>query len=330
MKSSLGVKPSNNTVENQESTSKEGHVEGDDEQSEPSCSPLKLPGDQTDKPGDHISTNPTQPSSRAPTSNFTPTHSSTVPTLPTGPAVSNFPFPSDTYVPQPILSVVRPLTSTGLFSPPPSLPLVQLPNHPPLSPIPHDLNQVPPRQSSPASVGEQVDRLAVRLERSHIQHWLHNLSPAGEPEWDNFHRTPPTYNNQIEFWDSRYEAIAEDLNEAIDGESDTSGNIFRNQAHQQEELKQVELVETLSSELDVESDLATVVNNQLASMSTSAGIEDVARRDEVLKEFEGELRHSKQKLLFKLGNLKEEDIDAGSVAEAEARLKEFDDEHASS
>ena len=118
----------------------------------------------------------------------------------------------------------------------------------------------------------------MRLERSHIQHWLHNLSPAGEPEWDNLYRTPPTYNNQIEFWDSRYEAIAEDLNEAIDGESDTSGNIFRNLAQQQEELKQVELVETLSSELDVESDLATVVNNPLASMSTSAGTEDAARR----------------------------------------------------
>ena len=112
------------------------------------------------------------------------------------PFFTSFPFPTDTYHPLPIHSVVRPLTSTGLFSPPASLPSVQLPNHPPLSPIPHQLPAVP---VSPAQAGEQVDRLAVQLE-------LTNLSSSGEPEWDNYFRTPPTYNDQREFWDSRYEA----------------------------------------------------------------------------------------------------------------------------
>ena len=176
-------------MESQKSTNKKGQVEGDEEKSESACSSLTLQGDLSGKPGSK-SNEPIKPPITVSSSIVSSTP------LSSG-QVTSFPVPTDTYPPQPILSVVRPLTSTGLFSPPASLPPVQLPNHPPLSPIPYP----PPAVSvSPNPADEQVDRLAIQLE-------LTNLSSPGESEWDNYFRTPPTYNDQREFWDSRYEAL---------------------------------------------------------------------------------------------------------------------------
>ena len=108
---------------------------------------------------------------------------------------------------------------------------MQLPNHPPLSPIHYRLPAIP---VAPAPADEQVDRLAVQLE-------LTNLSSSGEPEWDNYFRTPPTYNDQREFWDSRYEAFV--------GDSETDPNILSPATTESEEVRKIELVETLSSEI---------------------------------------------------------------------------------
>ena len=49
--------------------------------------------------------------------------------------IRNHPQPALDY--HPFLQAIRPLASSGIFSPPHSLPLVTLPDHTPLSPIPH-------------------------------------------------------------------------------------------------------------------------------------------------------------------------------------------------
>ena len=125
---------------------------------------------------------------------------------------------------------------------------MQLPNHPPLSPIPY---QPPAVSVSPAPADEQVDRLAIQLE-------LTNLSSPGEPEWDNYFRTPPTYNDQREFWDSRYEVFV--------GDSETDPKILSPATTESEEVRKIELVETLSSQIGSENDLITVVGNKASTM----------------------------------------------------------------
>ena len=87
---------------------------------------------------------------------------------------------------------------------------------------------------------------------------LTNLSSPGEPEWDNYFRTPPTYNDQREFWDSRYEAFV--------GDSETDPKILSPATTESEEVRKIELVETLSSEIGSESDLITVVGNKASTM----------------------------------------------------------------
>lgn len=67
---------------------------------------------------------------------------------------------------------IRPLTSTGLFSPPTSLPSVTLPSHPPLSPI------------------------------TSGQDFFDAVSVIQTPEWDNYDSSP-TFNLDQNFWQSR-------------------------------------------------------------------------------------------------------------------------------
>ena len=121
----------------------------------------------------------------------------------------NFQFPNCPPVSHPFLESIRPLTSTGLFSPPSNLPLVSLPDHPPISPIARDTNLVTVGLDSPRSIPEQGDKFKPSLQLSNVQNWLQNLSP--EPEWDTYFRTPPTYSDQQAFWESREANTQSDL-----------------------------------------------------------------------------------------------------------------------
>ena len=111
-------------------------------------------------------------------------------------------------------------------------------------------------------------------------------------------------------------------------DSETDPNILSPQTVKSEEIIQVELVETLSSDLSSGSDLIAVENKKAATMSVSESSE-ATRRLQVVSEFERNLKHAKQKLLFRLTNFTEEDLDNDTVGDAEARLREFDDEYAS-
>ena len=250
-------------MEGQESTSKKGQAEEELEEPKSTCSPLTLPGEQPEKPGETDTNQPPVQSS---------TNPNTQPSLP-----PPFLVPSDTFIPQPIFEVIRPLTSSGLVSPPPSLPLVKLPNHPPLSPIQGN-SQFLSNQNSPDSPDlfkDQLDRLEVRGERSHIRAWLQNLSPCPEPQWDNYFNTPPSYNNDEVFWESRDEAI------------ETNQNLFSPAADSNPgEARQIQLVETLSSELDSEIDLVTCVSKESTKMPPEDKKSEGLSREQVLEEFE--------------------------------------------
>ena len=146
------------------------------------------------------------------------------------------------------------------------------------------------------------------------------MSPAGEPEWDTYFRTPPTYNTQREFWDSRHESFT--------GDSEISGNLFSPlvESHQPD-FHQIELVDTLASDLDSESDLVTCVSKR-ADMSTSDSTEaHVRQRETHLREFEVTLKHNKERLLFKISDFTEDDLDSENVKQVEVMLKEIRDEH---
>ena len=98
------------------------------------------------------------------------------------------------------------------------------------------------------------------LERSHIQHWVHNLSPVGEPEWDNYFRTPPTYKSFKEFWDSRQEAAVRN-------------RILSSPESIYYPENKIELVETVSSGLDSHIEILDITSKsksprQLGASST--------------------------------------------------------------
>ena len=109
--------PGNNTMEGQESTSKKRQAKEDLKESQSTCSPLTLPGELPERPGENNTNQPSIPSS----TKTNPQSSITPPSL----------VHSDTFIPKPILEVNRPLTSSRLASPPPSLPLIKFPNYPP-------------------------------------------------------------------------------------------------------------------------------------------------------------------------------------------------------
>ena len=146
------------------------------------------------------------------------------------------------------------------------------------------------------------------------------MSPAGEPEWDTYFRTLPTYNTQREFWDSRHESFT--------GDSEISGNLFSPlvESHQPD-FQQIELVDTVTSDLDSESDLVTCVSKR-ADMSTSDSTEAHARqRETYLREFEVKLKHNTERFLFKISDFTEDDLASENVKQVEVMLKEIRDEH---
>ena len=94
----------------------------------------------------------------------------------------------------PYLESIRPITSSGIFSPPYNLPLVRLPNHSPISPIglptvedevfeSESVFSTPPCDIRPRRVFD------VQQEDSNVHDWLGALSP----EWDSYEQFPTFY-----------------------------------------------------------------------------------------------------------------------------------------
>ena len=122
-------------------------------------------------------------------------------------SIRNFPQPP--LESHPFLQAIRPLASSGIYSPPPSLPLVTLPGHTPISPIPNITSQTSISNSSssiflsPEYQNTEVPRLvqlADHLDYSNVRDWIATLTP--EQEWDTYNPTP-TFCSQLEFWNSR-------------------------------------------------------------------------------------------------------------------------------
>ena len=261
-------------MESQESSTEKGPVRGE---TNPPNSSLTLLGDKPSQPGDNKI-------SSAPTEEIPPTHhylsfAATGETPPTHPGLSagatatvgqptsqpplgivtarpiTLTLPHQTT--SPLLEAIRPLTSTGLFSPPHSLPLVSLPNHPPLSPIPRDLNLHPYSGhphcnfSPQEGLGVQGDPVALPAGQV-VQDWIANLS--AEPDWDPYNSSP-SYLNQQQFWNSR------ELNGA--DKSSTIGRHFLSPVSRSDQ----QLIETNYSDIDFDADFGTCVSKETAACS---------------------------------------------------------------
>ena len=86
----------------------------------------------------------------------------------------------------PLAQGIRPLTSTGLFSPPSTLPPVTLPPHPPLSPLTSDLLRLPTGDNSPAPPSGQSQLLDQQFQFSSVEAFSDQLATSPEVEWANY------------------------------------------------------------------------------------------------------------------------------------------------
>ena len=102
----------------------------------------------------------------------------------------------------PLTESIRPLTSTGLFSPPSVLPPVTLPLHPPLSPITFDWSGLAAGDSSPASPSGPNQLLNQGIQLSSVEAWADQIAASLEAEWDPYNSSP-TFNKDDQFWQSR-------------------------------------------------------------------------------------------------------------------------------
>ena len=122
--------------------------------------------------------------------------------LPSGDSTLIKSHPQPALSSHPFLREIRPLASSGVYSPPSSQPLVCLPNHAPISPIPHISEEQP--IFSPGTVFISPENQLLQRKRlnkdSHVKEWLEAHTP--EQEWDAYNPLP-TFQLQDEFWESR-------------------------------------------------------------------------------------------------------------------------------
>ena len=111
-------------------------------------------------------------------------------------------YPQPPLSSHPFLQSIKPLASSGIFSPPHSLPLVTLPDHTPLSPITQtSSNQLysPDSVFSPPNPSPSNCH-AKQLHRSNVEEWFQTLTP--EQEWDTYNPSL-TFQDYHQFWESR-------------------------------------------------------------------------------------------------------------------------------
>ena len=140
----------------------------------------------------------------------------------------------------PFLKSIRPITSSGLFSPPYNLPLVQLPNHSPISPIGPPIleNEVFDSESvfsTPPCDIRPRKAFDVQEENSNVHDWLGALSP----EWDTYEQTPTFYKKGFE-----------------------NSLLFSPILEEEHSVRKIQLVSTEQSELSEDSNLFDMAGNQ--------------------------------------------------------------------
>ena len=204
----------------------------------------------------------------------------------------------------PFAQSIRPLTSTGIFSPPSTLPPVTLPPHPPLSPITGDLSRLPPGDNSPAPPSGQSEILNQQLQLSSAEALLDQLATSPEVEWDNY-SSSPTFKRNQRFWKSRPRLSSTDPAFLSDSPSDHSPGI-----------RKIQLVSTECSDIDSISEISSSV--------TMTGPELTSRADQ-LSNLKYTLDQMRTKLSYKIRAFTEDDVDEEDLEEAKLKLQELDD-----
>ena len=200
----------------------------------------------------------------------------------------------------PFLRAIRPLASSGIYSPPRSQPLVTLPNHSPLSPIPHISGSAeniftPDRVFiSPEPVDRRNPKPDIRVD---VRQWVEAVTP--EQEWDTFNPIP-TFQNHQEFWNSRG---------LLPLVSDSQNNLQFDKSHQ------IQIVSTDLSESNSSGSL-TCINKEMSSSATTE-----------MEAVYAKIKTNQSKIKYLIERLTEADVDEESVKDGliKERLKEIRD-----
>ena len=193
---------------------------------------------------------------------------------------------------KPLAESVRPLTSTGLFSPPSQLPPVTLPPHPPLSPISSEDLQ---------GEGKLLDQ---QIQPSLVEAWVDQLSTSPSIEWDPY-TASPSFNQDQLFWSTRGRVSSFTDYAFL---SDSSVELV------QSPVRKIQLVSTQSSDLETDSSLS------VATMTQGGAVKH--DQYELLKE---KLMQAKERIIYKMRSFTVDDVDPDDISLAKEKTKEIDD-----
>ena len=197
--------------------------------------------------------------------------------------------------------VVRPLTSTTLFSPPTLLPPVTLPPYSPLSPV-RSAASWPLSSGCFKSPCGQNGLLNQPLQPTSMESWLDGLESSPSIEWDPYSKSPSFSHNRT-FWQSRPRVSTTDPSFLSDP-TDCAPEYYR----------QIQLVSTESSDLDSHSE------NSLITMAPAD-----PSRVEVMNALHSQLIEKKGVIIYKIKTFDENDVDADDIDHAQEKIKEIDD-----
>ena len=205
---------------------------------------------------------------------------------------------------------IRPLTSTGLFSPPSHLPPVTLPPYPPFSPIPCDLSSTVPNENSPGIPYAGQNQLLNReLQFSSVGAWVDRLAVASEAEWDNYNSSP-TFNRDNQFWNSRARLSTTDPCFLSGGDSSSEEN--------SPEVRKVELVDTVLSDFDTVPGVQNPPTTPNMSAVGQPGPDQLAI-------YRHNLVQLRNQLNYKMKVFTVEDVDPDDLPLAHEKVKEVND-----
>ena len=140
---------------------------------------------------------------------------------------------------KPFVDAIKPLTSTGLFSPPSTLPPVTLPPHPPISPIAS--GQAYSESGSSVATPKEQKLLDQPIQSGLVQAWVDRFPTSPSIEWDHY-TASPSFNQDEQFWRSLGRVSTTDFGFLSDISGDHPETPNRN--------RKIQIVSTQSSDLE--------------------------------------------------------------------------------
>ena len=205
---------------------------------------------------------------------------------------------------KPFVDAIKPLTSTGLFSPPSTLPPVTLPPHPPISPIAS--GQAHSESGSSLATPKEQKLLDQPIQSGLVQAWVDRFPTSPSIEWDHY-TASPSFNQDEQFWRSRGRVSTTDFGFLSDNSGDYPETPNRN--------RKIQIVSTQSS------DLETLSNSSIVTMSNQEAVNKGDQYEFAMVK----VKQDRDKITYKMRTFGIEDVDPDDIPLAHEKLKEVDD-----